>query len=150
MMSHFTTWTLLLWVLGESRGSSTLRTSWDLHIRIASPRMHVYIKLSVKALWLTTGSTRLIPFFFTVRAPSVHFTKNRNLKMSMGFSKGFFLFVLFWLSASITFCSWLHACAMPPRQQATFVGIFFLLYPRTDSSPTEHTLCGQMLKCLQG
>lgn len=149
LMSHFTVSTLWLWVLGDSSGPSTLRRPWDLQIRKFSPcKIHVYIKLSIRRLLLTTGSTHLITFF-TVWAASVNFaanvgggsqkTKNRDLKMSMGFGKHLLLF-LFSLSASITFCSQFRACSMPPRQPATFTGIFFLLYPETDPS-TDHTLC---------
>lgn len=144
MMSHFPVSTMWLWGLGQNRGSSSLRRPWDLHIwKFPPPRMHVFIKWSIKRLFLTPWNTSLITSFtvswkaLVTFADSVcgsHRTKNRHVKVSVEFWKGFLFFVVFRSSASITFCGWIEACSMPPRQYATFTGIFLWLYPKQTSN----------------
>lgn len=76
-----------------------------------------------------------------------------DLKLPAEFWKGFILFILFQLSASITVHSLIEACSKArsvlPRQYATFTGIFLWLYPETDPQQTAHCV-GPMLNCLRG
>ena len=76
-------------------------------------------------------------------------TKNRDLKVSVGFWKGLILFVLFQLSASITFCSWSEVCSMPPRQDEHLQELPSCFTQKQISRPIAHCV-GQMLNCLLG
>lgn len=68
--------------------------------------------------------------------------------MSTGFRKD--LLFLFYLSASITFCSWVRACPVPPGQQATFPAMLVVLHPDTDPAVWPHPVSVRGLVAFRG
>lgn len=159
-MSHFSHINSVAVSLSEqSRGSLTFRRPWKSPLwKLPSPRLQMCIKWSVKRLFLTAWNapvkSPLSQWVEKLRSFAEHFcgwqkTKTRDLKMSWGFWKRLLLFVLFQLSASITFCTWSEACSVPPRQDEHLQD-WSSCFTRKQTSQLIVHCVGQMLNCLLG